>query len=68
LANRNPYRGGPKGRVKWESADFGNFSREKTTIVSKAAIGTFPTFVARAMMAACGVGADLTDAGADFRK
>src|SRR3954470_275032 len=24
LANRNPYRGGPKGRVKWESANFGN--------------------------------------------
>jgi hypothetical protein len=33
LADFNPYRGGPKGRVKWKSTKFGNFFRDQATIV-----------------------------------
>jgi hypothetical protein len=33
LADRDPYRGGPKGRVKWETVNLGNFFRDKAIIV-----------------------------------
>jgi hypothetical protein len=46
FADRNPYRGGLKGRVKWLSVNFDTFFRDQAAIVTEG--GFWPNPAAKA--------------------
>ena len=63
LADLNPYRGGPKGRVKSKSTKFDNFSRDQATIVPMAALGPKRRLVRRSVLVAIGGEGERTSRG-----